>query len=245
MFKLLKRFAGRFRTFDLLPEYFKSLVAHWQNVLWGEGIVAAVFSAWWLLGSPPAWAIVAYLVLAMFVAGYYLWRADHIRLVPKLEFGDVRVVKTPTRETIGPVTRPGCDRVVAQLEVKNSTAAAVDDCRGHLVRVWKWSYYGWIPTEVDEPLDLLWSTIDEPIRTLYPGIPQRLCIFAIDNVADKYIYPWAKSVQLRMLEVFKKADPAKFKFDISVRARDCRSIDIALRVQIGETWDKPVVERLR
>jgi hypothetical protein len=245
MIGLFKRFGERFRTFDLLPEYFRSVAAHWQDFLWGESIVAVAFTMWWLLGNPPAWAISVYLVSAMFVAGYYLWRRDHVRLMPKLELGDIRVVKTPTRETVGPVTRPGADRVVAQLEVKNTTEVIVDDSRGYLVRVWRWSDTGWISTEVDEPLELLWSTIDEPSRALYPGIPQRLCIFAIDDVADRYVYPWAKALQLRMLDVFKQAGPATFKFDISVRARDCLPIDIALRVQMGETWDAPVVELIR
>jgi hypothetical protein len=230
---------GKFRTFDLLPEYFRSVAAHWQDFLWGESVVAVAFTVWWLLGNPPGWAIGVYVVIAMFVAGYYLWRGDHVRLMPKLRLGGFRVVKTPTIEIVGPVTRPGADRVVAQLEIENASKTAVDDCRGFLVRVWKWSDNDWIPTAVDEPLDLLWSTIDQPSRTLYPGIPQRLCIFAIDNVADKFIYPWARPMQVRMMEVFRDSCAATFKFDISIIASNCASIEIAFRVQMGETWDMP------
>jgi hypothetical protein len=158
--------------------------------------------------------------------------------MPKLEFGDVRVVHIPTTLVTG---QPGPNRVVAQILVKSATT--LEDCTGHLLRVWRWEDQQWVLTVVDEPLDLLWSTIDMASRTLYSDIPQRLCIFMIDDVPGLYIRPWAAPLQHRMIEMFQHADPHDlFKFDISVRATDGPAVNISLRVQKRDQWDNPLVE---
>jgi len=202
------------------------------------------FALWWFLGNPPPWIIVIYLVSAMFVAGFYVWRDDHVRLMPILAFGAVRVVPTPTQTLAG---HPGPQRVVAQIEVENPTDAAIADCRGHLLRVLKWSEanHQWIATEVDEILNLLWSTIDEPTTTLYPRTKHQLCLFFVDNVAQPLIGIWGRPVQLRMAAAFEHSDPKDiFRFDISVTDSNCLAANISLTVQMGERWDKPVVNPL-
>jgi hypothetical protein len=130
---------------------------------------------------------------------------------------------------------------VAQILVKSATT--VNDCTGHLLCVWRWENDGWVTTVVDEPLDLLWSTIDLPSRTLYSDIPQRLTIFRVDDVPPRYIHPLAAPLQQRMLEMFQHAPPSDlFKLDISVRATDGPAVNISLRVQMRDQWDNPLVE---
>jgi len=228
------------QTFDLLPDYFPAIVRRWHDVLWGAGIVAVGFVLWWFLGNPSVRIIASYLAAVMFIAGYYVWRADHIRLLPKLKFGDARVVKTPTNQ-------PGLERVVAQVLVQCATDASLTDCRGHLLRVLKWSNSDkkWTPTDVDEPLDLLWSIIDEPVRTLQPGIDQQLCIFSIDSVRPT-IAIWAARTPFRVSATFERASPNDiFRFDIQVTARDCGPSNISLEVKSGDQWDKPTVRPTR
>lgn len=224
--------------FDLFPTYFRAVRQEFLDVLWGAALPSIAYLIWLLLGNPPTWVTATWLVWVLLIAGYYVWRTDHVRLMPKLEFGDVRVVHTPTTSNTG---QPGPNRVVAQILVTSATT--LKDCTGHLLRVWRWDEDRWRPTVVDEPLDLLWSTIDAPSRTLYSDIPQRLCIFRIDDLPVVYIHPWASPMQHRMIEMFQQANAHDmFKFDISVRATDGPAVNISVRVQVRDHWDDPLVE---
>jgi hypothetical protein len=68
-----------------MPDYFRALAKEWSNVLFGETLVGIGFLVWWALGAPTNHALVVVFVIAMFVAGYYAWRAQHLRLITKLE----------------------------------------------------------------------------------------------------------------------------------------------------------------
>lgn len=179
--------------------------------------------------------IVLWLVLVMFVAGYQIWRADHIRLIPKLELSDCRVISTPTND-------PEEQRVYGQILVKCSSDAPLNNCRGQILRVMRWSGNEWIPTVVDESLDLLWSTIDRPSRTIEPGADQQLCLFFVSNL-HQWISPWVETIQLRMREMFQQANPADiFRFDIQVTAAECPPKRKSIRIQMGQQWNAPLVE---
>src|ERR1700722_10520311 len=89
--RIARYFRTQFQTFNLLGVYFRSIVQRWHDVLWGASTIAFAFVLWWFLGNPPVWAIALYLVAVMFISGYYAWRADHIRLMPKFEIREFRV----------------------------------------------------------------------------------------------------------------------------------------------------------
>jgi hypothetical protein len=78
------------KLFLLLPDYFRALAKEWLNILFGETLVGIGFVIWWALGAPTNHALVGVFVIAMFVAGYYAWRADHLRLETKLEIPRIR-----------------------------------------------------------------------------------------------------------------------------------------------------------
>ena len=80
-------------TLDLLPEYFTAAIGQWQAVLWGVSMPALVWGIWFILGTPPQWMNVAAIFSGLFIAGYYVWRADHVRLQPKLKV--TRVIPQP------------------------------------------------------------------------------------------------------------------------------------------------------
>jgi len=73
----------------LMPDYFRALAKEWFNILFGETLVGIGFLIWWALGAPTNHALVVVFVLAMFVAGYYAWRADHLRLETKIEIAQL------------------------------------------------------------------------------------------------------------------------------------------------------------
>jgi hypothetical protein len=77
-------FKKQFGKLLSLPEYFRALAKEWLNILFGETLVGIVFLLWWSLANPPNSRLIAVFVVAMFLAGYYAWRAEYIRLEPKL-----------------------------------------------------------------------------------------------------------------------------------------------------------------
>lgn len=62
----------RIQELLLLPEYFSTLARHWQDILWGASVPAVTLIIRAYLGHPPKLAVAAFLVLAMFMAGYYM-----------------------------------------------------------------------------------------------------------------------------------------------------------------------------
>lgn len=79
----------QFEKLLLVPEYFRALAKEWVSILFGETLVGVAFLLWWALASPPNSQLVLVFVVAMFVAGYYAWRAAHIRLEPQLSVEQV------------------------------------------------------------------------------------------------------------------------------------------------------------
>lgn len=84
---------SRFKTFDLLPEYFEAMRPEFSDVFWGVGVGAALPYLIYALYSQFAYPLVNWLAIvgAVFLGGYYLWRADHLRLEKKLEISDLHI----------------------------------------------------------------------------------------------------------------------------------------------------------
>jgi hypothetical protein len=89
MHRFIRWLNKRFGTFDLLPEYFTAAASQMQNILWGALLPFVAWGIWFVLGNPPMWVNATAIGLALFLAGYYVWRADHIRLEPKVEIAQV------------------------------------------------------------------------------------------------------------------------------------------------------------
>jgi hypothetical protein len=147
---------------------------HWNGMVWGTSPIAILlFSVWLSLGVPPAKLVVIGFVWALIVAGYYTWRADHLRLMPRLEFAP-RVFVEPN-STIHSVVH------YYQVLPRCLTDAVVEQCRGYLLRVMKWEVDHWEPTALNETLDLMWSFHDSAPRVLEYGVDRRLNVFCVDD----------------------------------------------------------------
>ena len=154
---------------------------------------------------------------------------------PQIELQEVRVRPAQTGD-------PTLKTLYVQVLPKCSTPARIEDCRGHLLRVQKWDGARWVPTELNEPLDLIWSLHDSAPRILLPGIDQWLNVFWVSNVHQSMILQTAP-VPMAAFSLLNFTDT--FRFDIRVTGRDCAPADISLRVRIGNRWDVPeVIERL-
>ncbi len=75
---------ARFQTFQSLPDYLRAIIKQWMTILFGETVVAAAFLIWWALANPKNPPLIAIFVVAMFVAGYFAWLADHARLQQRI-----------------------------------------------------------------------------------------------------------------------------------------------------------------
>ncbi len=242
--RVLRWFKRQFKSFDLLPQYVTAAGNQLQNILWGALLPFLVWGIWFIVANPPTWVNVTAVVAALFMAGYYVWRADHVRLMPKFEIREFYTQHTPTMDrNTGQST--GASMWV-QLVPRCLTEAEVVDCQGHLQRVRKWSNAnGWEETEINETLELFWShsgDIPTPI-TLHPGIERRLDVFFI-HTSNGVITPVVHPVPLRAIGVFNPQGngPHVFRFDIKVTARDCPDVDLSLQVQITNDPFNPLME---
>ena len=171
---------GRAPTLDLLPEYWRAVAEHWNSIVWGTSPIAIILFAIWLsIAVPPMPLLITAFIWASLVAGYYAWRADHVRLLPRIGFAPEVFIETREARTINTGTIYPVNYV--QLLPRCLTESAVENCRGHLLRVFVWSGQGWEPTPLNEPLDLIWSYRDSNPITLEPGIGQRLNLLAVTS----------------------------------------------------------------
>jgi hypothetical protein len=248
---LRKWFSARFNTFDLLPVYFTSIAHQWQNILWGGSVVAVIFVIVAATGAPPKWVVMMYLVSVMFAAGYYVWRHDHIRLMPKFGVCEQPEIKPAVDTDTNTGTCVGRS-IWIQLVPTCLTNALVENCEGRLLRVLhKWpegSGIGngeWEHTQMDEPVLMGWSLAgsrpDEGFGplTLRPGVSQRLNVCTISDRQQVFIIPCVCPITNHAFDVLTQV--GKFRFEVKLSAKYCPDVDVAVEFERGDPWDKPKV----
>jgi len=95
----------RFRTFDFLGDYFSSFYKNFVDIAFGVAVVGVIWAVPFLLWavvtqftSLPAWVNWTAIIAAVFITGYYLWRADHIRLETKIEIIQISPREWPIKQ---------------------------------------------------------------------------------------------------------------------------------------------------
>jgi hypothetical protein len=78
----LRSFGVAMRS-HLLWDYCRSLKGTAWEVLWGAGFIGVVFTIYTLYRSPSWTVLLLYFLLVEFLAGYFVWRADRVRLSNK------------------------------------------------------------------------------------------------------------------------------------------------------------------
>jgi hypothetical protein len=174
-------FRSSFDKLDLLGDYFRAAYPQWHEILWGASVPAAIFFIAWSLGLPKNWAVVLWFIVAWSLAGYYVWRAVHIRFVPKLSIVAARFQDTPV--TNGSVIVD--NRTFVQLVPKCLTESPVYECMAYLQRVDKRiGQDQWEETSLDKNLILHWG---EDKRELHPQSEQSLNVFFIQHNTNQII----------------------------------------------------------
>src|SRR5580658_10402196 len=124
MSKIGQWFKRRFRELDLLEKYFPLLFTRWQAALWGGSVLAVAFGWRFIVSDWPPYVKITACVVALFFAGYYVWRVDHIRLIPRFE---VTRHVTQSTETVDGVGHISGSSIFSQLLPKCLTEANVEE----------------------------------------------------------------------------------------------------------------------
>jgi hypothetical protein len=225
----------RFKELDFLEEYFPLLFTRWQAAIWGGSVLAVAFGWRFITSDWPYPVKLTACVVALFFAGYYVWRAEHIRLVPKLELLAPITIYTTTNVA-------QLNRKFVQLPANCLTEARLENCGGQLLRVWRWVNGAWQLTQVDEPLDLNWSILDMPTTFLERAVLRRLNIFFVENV-NRNISFASNRIPLRMALSSSPTDV--LRFDIRVAGQDCPPKHVSLKIILGQNWDDVAVEEMQ
>ncbi len=71
-------FKARAQTLDLLPDYWRALIARWNDIFWLSTPTFPLL-IWWFFGSPPMSLVAGAFVWAFAAAGYYAWRDEYLK----------------------------------------------------------------------------------------------------------------------------------------------------------------------
>jgi len=197
-------------------------------VFWGQTLLGIPFGLRTLYYAPARTWFLAYVAIVALLTGYCLRRDYHVRLIPKLELTSLYTTRTPTNA-------PNLERIFVQLLVRCKTEGHLEDCKGHLLEVSKWSAFNkaWQPTQSDEAVDLLWSTLNVHSTVLEPGLDRRLNLLFIDT--HRWILPRETSVPVRTVLTHGPGDI--FRFHIRVSAKECLPQYAFIKATFGQNWD--------
>ena len=236
---LRKFFADQFRMLDLLPEYAVSVKRLGWDKAWGPAVLCIAYCILWFRTDPPPWYVtMAFICGLILIVGYYLWRADHIRLIPQLTVAD-----TPhLQET--PVEQGNERRIFVRIRTKVLNGFSRHRVSGHLLRVYKrWGDEEWELTEMGERILLDWSHYGAVPITIYPSGGQYLNICWRSSSIDILI-PSCTPRPSRWREVFN--DSATFRFDVEITSKDCLPVKASVMVtSTGNESNKPTVKVVR
>lgn len=167
MRRLLRSINKRLGTFDLLPEYFTAAASQMQNILWGALLPFVAWGIWFVVGNPPTWVNATALGVALFLAGYYVWRADHLRLQPAFEITRV-IPQTWTDQNTGRHAMAYYFEVINKSETTSILEAEV-----HLSEITPAvENLEWLPVHLTHKHDR--SIPREKTFNLHPGKPKHI-----------------------------------------------------------------------
>jgi hypothetical protein len=229
----------------LLWTYWVTFKDHAWETFWGATALGIPFGLYTLYRSPSAAWLLLYLLCVSFVAGYYIWRADHVRLIPKLS-----VIGTRLQDT--PIVANGMvydHRTFIQLLPRCLTEAPVYECAAFLQRVDRFRAGHWEDTGLDINLRLNWG--DEH----HPSVEQPVNVFFIEHQSE-YLIPClprdADMPLAKFEEIFRRdAGGTTFRFYVQITYSDrvgghfesvAKPVQVRLDVQFGNDPLNPLLE---
>jgi hypothetical protein len=188
MRRIFKWLNKRFGTLDLLPEYFTAAGRRMQDVLWGALLPFVVWGIWFIVSTPPTWVNVTAVGIALFLAGYYVWRADHGRLIPGMNVLGPRIHYDNAHD---PAYKDGGHNSFIQLLVRCASESPLYECEGYIVRVREYiGGKGWRDAPISGPLQCVFRGGSNLGVTQHPGAEFPLDFVLIEFKTQR-IRPWS------------------------------------------------------
>jgi hypothetical protein len=228
---LMLNFRQGFRSFRegldwrLIRDYWKAVRGHAWETFWGAGVLGIAFTVYTLYYAPARPYIPWAVAWAILVAGYFIWRADHVRLIPKLTVGPFELAYSNPK---GPNATE--KRRFVQVIVNCATECPLENCRGKLLGISKWSDGKWEPTRINESMDLWWSYVDRPTIMLEDKAPERLNVFYVENTSRNLV----TCTQIPVRLACSPSDILRVR--VRVAANDCPAEYIYFKVTFGDQW---------
>ena len=187
-----------------------------QNVLWGALLPFLVWGIWFIVSSPPLWINITAVGLALFLAGYYVWRADHIQLIP-----GVRIAGTKYKSTPFINARHDRDhRTFSQVVVRCLEKSPVYECVGRLQRVERLRDNEWEEVDIDGGLVLQWSNERQRSIEQHPGAEKALNVFYVEHSSREIlpcVNPDADIPEILLHMLFSRIGPIVcFRFYVQI-----------------------------
>jgi hypothetical protein len=198
-----------------------------SEIWWGAGLLGITFTLVTLYYSPSRWLLGWVFAWVILVAGYYVWRADHVLLTPRLSVSTDDIATHYSK-----VSPPNERRKYIQIVVRTATKGPIKNCRGQVLRVFKWVAGKWELTHLNETLDLWWSFVDEPTVTLEHGAPRNLNVFFVQNNAGNVV------IFTRLHPRVDCVPSDRFKFDVRISGDECLPKYISVDATKGLQWDE-------
>ena len=243
----------RIKTFDYLWDYFVAFYRNFIDVVWGVAVVSIVlgvpFLVWSLVTqfvSIPVWLNWTAILLAWLITGYYVWRVDHLRLIPNFEITAYTVQLTDTFDKQSGLKNGWSSYF--QLLPRCLTDANVEDCRGLLtsVEMYDGFKHSWETVE-SETMFLQWSHGDESTEPesiiLYSGAERRLNVFCLPNDNPEIrmcVFPYP----VRFFTLFNRLglrQIREIRFNIRVVAKNCPPVDVVMTITLTNDTRRPNV----
>jgi len=235
-FESLQRWlAERAGFYRELPDYLRGLrKTAIQEIVYGESVIATAFAVYTYVYSISLASVLLFFAGSFVLAGYHIWRAEHLRLVPKFEHLGARFEQKTT-------TDPTEQRRYVQLRLRSINDAEIEQCEGHLLQVMRWSdeENDWIETELNQHLHLHWSYGGPHPITFHPGMEERLNLLWVNNRTQISLETWPQVMAIAAINAL-----GAYKFDVHVTGRNCPPIKIRLRLQLTQPWDALTVEQI-
>jgi hypothetical protein len=216
----------------------RAIWGHAWEIFWGAGVIGLICTSLTLYYAPSRWLLGWVVAWVFLVAGYFVWRAYHVRLVPRFQVTEIIAQETDTEN-------PDVFNLFVQIVTKCLTEAPVHGCQGHLLRVWHRDNDedDWVLTSMNAPLFLGWDYYSINHLTLEPGIDRRLNICWWSTIR-KNIIPSVDPLPSKFRTVFSRV--GTFKFDVKIIAADCPSVDVSVTLKNDSCdWNKPVLELIQ
>ncbi len=193
--KIFQWFKRRFRELDLLEEYFPLVFTRWQAAIWGGSVLAVAFGWHFITSDWPPYVKLSACVVALFFAGYYVWRADHVRLQQKIEVTRVRAHSYPHRDG-------GTGTQYYFGVVNKSEAATIHGVRVQLMEIIpEIENYDWLPIPLHLKHDNPISGVFTQSFDLHPRELRNIDLFTTATATGNsvaHIAPSVSGVDLRV-----------------------------------------------